>query len=509
MVGNVLGIRTYTNMASIQQNKSNQNRENGNTRPVMKKNGLQQRSALSSVTSNRTQPIRKVKSSDSVKDENVSTKQQFKFYKSKNDESKEVRESTSLRETTSRQTFTIFSDEQKERTKPKQTFSVYCDDRENDVVQTEVRLPELPRVPADNEIKAKGIETAKEESGYDKISEKGSASPTESDKENRYKQPLAYSEELIVARETVFGPRHSLTEGAAGSATSELPSIEEEEGESVAVPLIDQPRISYEESQFCEEYTDDIYKYLREIEERIRPRHNYMKKQPDLTPSMRSILVDWLVEVSDEYKLHDETLHLAVSYIDRFLSQMSVLRGKLQLVGTAAMFIAAKYEEIYPPEVSEFVYITDDTYTKRQVLRMEHLILKVLAFDLGAPTSLYFLHRFCRIESTTDEIKHLAMYMCQLTLLESDPYLRFLPSQIAAAAFAIARHTCGLEPWNEKLIHKTGYRLRQLRDICYFLHKTLVGAPVHAQQAIVEKFKTSKMSCVSQLRPRPLFNFPN
>ena len=66
-----------------------------------------------------------------------------------------------------------------------------------------------------------------------------------------------------------------------------------------------------------------------------------MKKQPDLTPSMRSILVDWLVEVSDEYKLHDETLHLAVSYIDRFLSQMSVLRGKLQLVGTAAMFIAA------------------------------------------------------------------------------------------------------------------------------------------------------------------------
>ena len=49
----------------------------------------------------------------------------------------------------------------------------------------------------------------------------------------------------------------------------------------------------------------------------------------------------------------------------------------MQLVGTAAMFIASKYEEIYPPDVSEFVYITDDTYTKRQVLRMEHLVLKV------------------------------------------------------------------------------------------------------------------------------------
>jgi cyclin A len=46
---------------------------------------------------------------------------------------------------------------------------------------------------------------------------------------------------------------------------------------------------------------------------------------------------------------------------------MAVQRSKLQLVGTACMFIAAKYEEIYPPDVAEFVYITDDTYNKRQV----------------------------------------------------------------------------------------------------------------------------------------------
>ena len=66
-----------------------------------------------------------------------------------------------------------------------------------------------------------------------------------------------------------------------------------------------------------------------------------MKKQPDITDSMRSILVDWLIEVAEEYKLHRETLFLSVSYIDRFLSQMSVLRGKLQLVGAACMFTAS------------------------------------------------------------------------------------------------------------------------------------------------------------------------
>ena len=66
-----------------------------------------------------------------------------------------------------------------------------------------------------------------------------------------------------------------------------------------------------------------------------------MLKQPDISYGMRAILVDWLVEVVEEYRMKTETLYLAVSYIDRFLSYMSVVRGKLQLVGTAAMFIAS------------------------------------------------------------------------------------------------------------------------------------------------------------------------
>lgn len=97
------------------------------------------------------------------------------------------------------------------------------------------------------------------------------------------------------------------------------------------------------------------------------PKAKYMRKQADINMSMRAILVDWLVEVGEEYKLLPQTLYLTVNYIDRFLSIMSVLRGKLQLVGTACMLLASKFEEIYPPEVSEFVYITDDTYTSKQV----------------------------------------------------------------------------------------------------------------------------------------------
>lgn len=74
---------------------------------------------------------------------------------------------------------------------------------------------------------------------------------------------------------------------------------------------------------------------------KYRARPDYMRKQTDITHSMRAILVDWLVEVTEEYRLETETLYLAVSYIDRFLSYMAVVRAKLQLVGTTAMFIAS------------------------------------------------------------------------------------------------------------------------------------------------------------------------
>ena len=251
-----------------------------------------------------------------------------------------------------------------------------------------------------------------------------------------------------------------------------------------------------------DEYRADIYNYLRVAETQHRPKPGYMKKQPDITYSMRSILVDWLVEVAEEYRLQTETLYLAVSYIDRFLSYMSVVRAKLQLVGTAAMFIAAKYEEIYPPDVGEFVYITDDTYTKKQVLRMEHLILRVLSFDLTVPTPLIFLMEYCISNNLSEKIKFLAMYLCELSMLEGDPYLQFSPSHLAASAVALARHTLLEEMWPHELELSTGYSLRDLKDCIICLNKTFCNALNIQQQAIQEKYKSSKYGHVALLLPR-------
>ena len=79
---------------------------------------------------------------------------------------------------------------------------------------------------------------------------------------------------------------------------------------------------------------------------------------------MRAILVDWIIEVHLKFKLLPETLFITVSLIDRYLEQIQIKRTNLQLVGVTAMLIASKYEEIYAPEVRDFVYITDNAYTK-------------------------------------------------------------------------------------------------------------------------------------------------
>lgn len=89
-----------------------------------------------------------------------------------------------------------------------------------------------------------------------------------------------------------------------------------------------------------------------------------MLHQDDISYKMRSILIDWLVSVTVDYYMTTETLYLAVSYIDRFLSKVAVLRPKLQLVGTTALFIACKYEETSTPRAREFIYITDDSYSR-------------------------------------------------------------------------------------------------------------------------------------------------
>lgn len=120
-----------------------------------------------------------------------------------------------------------------------------------------------------------------------------------------------------------------------------------------------------------------------------------------IEPRMRAILFDWLVEVSHAYRLHRETFHLAVEFIDRFLSSSKMMRvDRLQLIGISALYLAAKVEEIYPPKLADFASHMDSSYSANNeecMVKFELFILKTLEWHISPCTCNTWLLTYLQI----------------------------------------------------------------------------------------------------------------
>ena len=163
--------------------------------------------------------------------------------------------------------------------------------------------------------------------------------------------------------------------------------------------------------------------------------------------------------------------------IDRYLSKEVISRRKLQLVGISAMLISSKYEEIYPPEIKDFTYITDRAYSKEDVLQMESQVLGILEFNVTVPSCYRFLERFARLSNL--EIAHFAnaqgngstglrtfmfaRYLTELALVDYN-MLRYTPRQVAAASIYIALRLMKFSPpWNENLVRASNMSEGELK----------------------------------------------
>ncbi|XP_039053348.1 putative cyclin-A3-1 [Hibiscus syriacus] len=267
-----------------------------------------------------------------------------------------------------------------------------------------------------------------------------------------------------------------------------------------------------DDPQMCGYYASDIYAYLHqmEVDPTRRPLPDYIEKvQKDISTNMRAILVDWLVEVADEYKLVSDTLYLTVSYIDRFLSSNVLNRQRLQLLGVSSMLIASKYEEINPPNAEDFCYITDNTYTKDEVVKMEADILKSLKFELGNPTVKTFLGRITRVaqedyKASNLQLEFLGCYLAELSLLDYG-CVKFLPSMVAASVIFLTRFIIRPKrhPWSSALQQYSGYKASDLKDCVLIIHDLYLSRRGSALQAVREKYKQHKFRCVATMPASP------
>ncbi|XP_036877589.1 G1/S-specific cyclin-E1 isoform X1 [Manis javanica] len=134
----------------------------------------------------------------------------------------------------------------------------------------------------------------------------------------------------------------------------------------------------------------------------LRDKH-FMQRHPLLQPKMRAILLDWLMEVCEVYKLHRETFYLAQDFFDRYMAtQQDVVKTLLQLIGISSLFIAAKLEEIYPPKLHQFAYVTDGACSVDEILNMELIIMKALKWHLSPLTTVSWLNVYMQVAYLND-----------------------------------------------------------------------------------------------------------
>ena len=260
---------------------------------------------------------------------------------------------------------------------------------------------------------------------------------------------------------------------------------------------LNQIQIYNENPQLTEEYFDDIYNDFIAKEENYLPEKDYMLKQNDINHRMRAILIDWLIDVHNKYKLVPQTMYISVNLIDRYLSKNDTSRPKLQLVGVTSMFIASKYEDIYPPKLKDLVYVTDHAYVKDDVLIMENKMLKSLNFDITFPTQWSFLELYKKKLNLDNKTFFLAWFLMELGLINYK-MIKYKMSQIASSAIFISCKT--LNKYNKQNFEKaTDYNESTIKECVKEIYEYYVFNSTHKLKAIRKKFSSTKFEEVAKI----------
>ncbi|KAF0693773.1 Aste57867_15272 [Aphanomyces stellatus] len=319
-------------------------------------------------------------------------------------------------------------------------------------------------------------------------------------------QKLARREEVI--RRSSIGTPNGLSPATPG-LSNQISSVKIE---PIKIEPILEPEDEFDidsedkgNERSCWQYAADIHKYYFEVEKHRSASPSYMLDQVDVNSKMRSILVDWLVDVHYKYNLLEQTLHIAVNLIDRHLEKnLTIPRARLQLVGITALFIASKYEEIYPPEAKDFVKITDNAYSLAELFKMEDELLSSIGYRVTMPTSFQFMNRFLKASRTTDiKVQLYANYLVD-RMLQEYKMLRYPPSMIAATGVYLARVQMEQYPlWSPCVEHHSTYSVAAMRacirDMQEVMSTTMSGVSKSSKlTAVTRKFAKDKLLGVSK-----------
>ena len=260
----------------------------------------------------------------------------------------------------------------------------------------------------------------------------------------------------------------------------------------------------YNNIKYSEEYANDILDNLltEEKELKIIINQNYFSFQPEINDKMRAILIDWLIDVQTKFNFKEETLYITIYIIDCYLS--------LQLLGVTALFIACKQNEIIFRRLKEYVYITDNAYTEKEIIKMENTILKTLNFNILFPSSLSFYEILCNNKKIINDSEkfNFGQFLMQSFFMDSNS-LKYTYSTIACATTYIVMKFFKMKDYkycyDSKLFNikdnthnnnNQAYIIKECaKDICFFVWEL----SKNNLKASIRKFSNSKYGNVSKL----------
>lgn len=243
-------------------------------------------------------------------------------------------------------------------------------------------------------------------------------------------------------------------------------------------------------------YARDIYTYLQLVEKRWQIPEDFLDTG-EIKVKNRAVLMDWFIQVQVYLELLDTTLHMAVVFVDRFLSLQRITPSSLQLLGITCILIAAKYYERFPPQVSDLVYLTDNTYKVEQVFTMERIVLRKFGFDLNTTDPVSTMEHFLQIAAADRMTKEMAKYILDLTI-PCHTFASVLPTVLAASSVYTAQRLCGAEPaWTAGLEHFSGYTEKDLIGCAKQMLRVLDKAPEAKLQGARKKHAASTFTRIS------------
>ncbi|OTA80186.1 hypothetical protein M434DRAFT_230286 [Hypoxylon sp. CO27-5] len=252
-------------------------------------------------------------------------------------------------------------------------------------------------------------------------------------------------------------------------SSKELQSLKQDVEEVLPPGVKELEEDGMEDPLMVAEYARDIFKYLRELEDKVVAHPDYI--------------------IHQGFHLLPETLFLAVNIIDRFLSQKVVQLDRVQLVGITAMFIAAKYEEVLSPHVSNYRMVSDDGFSDAEILSAERFILETLNYDLSYPNPMNFLRRISKADDYDIQSRTIGKFLMEISIVDYR-FLAYRPSHIAAAAMYLARMILDRGEWDPTIAFFSGYTEEEIEPV-FVLMVDYLARPI-CHEAFYKKYASKK-----------------